>query len=290
MKYYNNGKNEKRFNDDDIVPKGWVKGRLISPITTAGKSWYNNGINEVLSDIQPNGYTKGRLKFSKEWSLQRSISLKEKHYHYYNNGINEILLQENSMVPEGFVKGRLPMTVQQKEKLSKSHIGMRHTDEAKKKISLHSNNNREKAKQTSMEKYGVPNAANSIQATKKRYETMAKNNTFNASKPEDTLYEELVNNFGKDNVLRHYKCDRYPFYCDFYIKSEDKFIELNAHWTHGGKPFDSDDVECLEKLNLWKEKAKTSQFYKNAIETWTVRDVNKINVSKINNLNIEFIY
>ena len=29
---------------------------------------------------------------------------------------------------------------------------------------------------------------------------------------------------------------RYPYYCDFYIPSEDLFIELNAHPSHGSKP------------------------------------------------------
>ena len=53
----------------------------------------------------------------------------------------------------------------------------------------------------------------------------------------------------------------YPFACDFYIVSEDKFIEFQGHWTHGKKPFNPEEKDCQEKLNKWKEKAKTSKFY-----------------------------
>ena len=69
---------------------------------------------------------------------------------------------------------------------------------------------------------------------------------------------------------------RYPFRCDFYIPSEDLFIEANLHWTHGGRPFREDDPECLTQLLDWQRKAATSKFYENAIQTWTVRDVLKL--------------
>ena len=131
----------------------------------------------------------------------------------------------------------------------------------------------------------------SEEAKRKAYDTKKKNNSFNSSNPEEFMYEQLCNEFGKDNIIRQYKDSRYGnFICDFYIISEDKFIELHKHWTHGGKPFDPNDVECQEKLSLWKEKAKQSQFYRNAIQTWTVRDVEKAKVAKESNLNIEFIY
>ena len=41
---------------------------------------------------------------------------------------------------------------------------------------------------------------------------------------------------------------------------------------------------------MWQEKAKTSQFYANAIKTWTERDVEKQRVAKENNLNCKIIY
>ena len=40
----------------------------------------------------------------------------------------------------------------------------------------------------------------------------------------------------------------------------------------------------------WQEKAKTSQFYQNAINTWTIRDVKKQEYAKKYNLNYKIIY
>ena len=91
-------------------------------------------------------------------------------------------------------------------------------------------------------------------------------------------------------MKRNYKnVTKYPFNCDFYIPELDLYIECNFHWTHGHKPFDKDDEYCKKQLFNWKFKAENSQFYKNAINTWTVRDVNKRKIAQENKLNyIEF--
>ena len=73
--------------------------------------------------------------------------------------------------------------------------------------------------------------------------------------------------------------------CDFYIKSLDLFIELNISWTHGGHPFDNENPSDIDILLKWQDKAKTSQYYKNAITTWTIRDPAKIATAKANKLN-----
>ena len=86
-------------------------------------------------------------------------------------------------------------------------------------------------------------------------------------------------------MLRQYRDERYPFACDFYIKSEDLFIELNLNWTHGLHPFDKNNKQDLEKLATWQEKAKTSAFYKKAIYTWTDLDVRKLKAAQENKLN-----
>ena len=44
-----------------------------------------------------------------------------------------------------------------------------------------------------------------------------------------------------------------------------------------------------DKLKKWEEKSQNSNFYKKAVEVWTVRDVKKRNTAKQNNLNyLEF--
>ena len=46
------------------------------------------------------------------------------------------------------------------------------------------------------------------------------------------------------------------------------------------KPYVDEDITIL---NLWKN--KNLSYYDNAITTWTIRDVNKRNIAKQNNLN-----
>ena len=141
---------------------------------------------------------------------------------------------------------------------------------------------KQQVKQTNLDKYGVENIMQTPemrqhfkdigpQITQKCYETKKKNNSFHISKPEQEIYEKLCEKF--KSVKRQYKCVRYPFCCDFYIEDIDLFIEFQGTWTHGGEPFNKDT--CKQQLLEWQEKAKFSEFYEAAIETWTIRDVEK---------------
>ena len=125
---------------------------------------------------------------------------------------------------------------------------------------------------------------------RKVHQGMKENNTYCTSKPEEKLNQYLIDKYDKENVIRQYKEDRYPFYCDFYIKSEDLFIEVNIHWTHGKMIFDEKNEKCNLQLEEWQNKAKTSKYYKQAIINWTKRDVLKLNTAKENNLNYITIY
>ena len=124
----------------------------------------------------------------------------------------------------------------------------------------------------------------------KQYETKRKNNSFNYSKPEEELYLELCEKYGNDNVIRNYKEERYPFRCDFYIPSEDLFIELNKHWTHGGHFFDPENPDDIKKLEEWEERAKTSKFFDYAVLNWTIRDPLKLKTAIENKLNYKVIW
>lgn len=129
-----------------------------------------------------------------------------------------------------------------------------------------------------------------IQVTK-AFLTKRKNKTFNTSKPEECLYDMLLKQNINKTIYRQYKDkERYPYYCDFYIKEDDLFIELNTHWTHGGHPFDPNNKKDLEQLALWQEKAKQSKFYAQAIYVWTDLDPKKQKCARDNNLNYKAIY
>ena len=163
------------------------------------------------------------------------------------------------------------------------------SDEGRAKAKAYIDDERyKKMKKSMIEKYGVMYAGQFPAFIRKSWETKRKNGTFNTSKPEKTLYLLLCDTFGKENVKTQYKDKiRYPFYCDFYIKSEDLFIELNAHWSHGEHFYDDKSVEDNKLVQKWKCKAKKqgSRYYYEAIDVWTKRDILKRDTALKNNLN-----
>ena len=123
------------------------------------------------------------------------------------------------------------------------------------------------------------------------FKTKKERHTENTSNPEKIFYKELCKIFGEWDVVRQYKNKKkYPWHCDFYIKSKNLFIELNLHWTHGDMIYNPNNKECQERLEQWKEKAKVSKFYQASIENWTIRDLNKIQKAIDNNLHYMLIY
>lgn len=114
----------------------------------------------------------------------------------------------------------------------------------------------------------------------KQQNSKLKNNSFHVSLQEEEIYKLLVEKYGY--VKRQYKSKEYPFYCDFFIPSENLYIEYNGHWTHNKEPFINSKKQ-QNILNEWKN--KKSKFYNNAIVTWTKRDVLKRETAEKNNLN-----
>lgn len=144
-----------------------------------------------------------------------------------------------------------------------------------------------KVKSRRIKKYGTDNLMCVKEIKEKHYNTQKQNNSFNTSKPEKESLKLLINKYGTDNIIHNYKCTRYPFACDAYIKQLDLFIEFNYHWSHGTEPFTGTDDQN-KIINKWK--SKNTKFYNKAIETWTIRDVNKINTAKKNKLNYLVFY
>ena len=164
---------------------------------------------------------------------------------------------------------------------------------------------KEKKRQTCLKHFGVEypmqskdvkNKYNFKKNSEKAFQSKIKHNTTNTSKPQKTLIASLQEIFGENNVYSEYKEERYPYYCDAYVKPLDLFIELNLYFTHGAskgrKPhlFNPNDENDIKTLNEWQQLAKTSKFYENAIQVWTVRDVEKHNTAKRNNLNYIALY
>lgn len=124
----------------------------------------------------------------------------------------------------------------------------------------------------------------------KAQQTMRKNFTFKTSKQEEKAFIILCNFFGKDNVERQYKTEKYPYCCDFYIKTLDLYLEYNGSWTHGRHAYNPFSIDDQIFLANWKDKCKANSnkrhnYYERAIYVWTKLDVNKRNIAKTNNLN-----
>lgn len=171
-----------------------------------------------------------------------------------------------------------------KEKMSKSNKEFWNTVNKEEFI----NKVQEKIQKTNIEKYGVSNPMKVKEIhdkiIPKVLEAKRKNGTFNKSKEEDKSFILLKEKYS--NIIRQYKSKEYPFECDFYIPSLNLYIECNYFWMHGLKPYTGTEEDNI-KLNNWK--CHNTKIYNNAINTWTIRDVNKRNTAKENNLNwIEF--
>ena len=156
-----------------------------------------------------------------------------------------------------------------------------------------------KAKETMLRKYGVEYSMqipknreymsylmSSYEMQEHRYNAMKRNHTFNSSSIEEELYLYIKEKFPA--VKRQYKDkERYPYFCDFYIVELDYFIELQGYYTHGKHPFNPNSNEDLQLIEHYKEKyGKTCQ----AITIWSIKDVEKRECAKRNNLNFKEVW
>ena len=145
---------------------------------------------------------------------------------------------------------------------------------------------REKIKKVNLERYGVKNPYNIPKIHTKAIQNSLNyhDDNGNESSWEAKLYNALIEHNIK--FEQHYNKDsRYPYQCDFYLIDTDTFIEINGFWMHGMHWFNSNNKDDLNKLTVWKEKAKTSNMYKVAITVWTKSDLEKRDYAIKNNLN-----
>ena len=296
------GDHEKRIYQDEVenyILNGWQLGvsdkhrREISRSNTGKEGWNKGLTKEINESLQSaadklSKINKGKSPWNKGLTIQdervknnvdKSTATKIERYgsSFPNNNMNEEHKKKISQALIGNRNSVGPKSDMCRKHISEAKMGHEVSEETRQKISKS-----KKGKKLDTE-------ALRIKLTKE-YITKKKNNSFSKSSSEEQLYKMLLEENKNKTIYRQYKDDRYPFYCDFYILEDDLFIELNAHWTHGGKPYNPDDEECQKQLREWQEKAKTSQFYRNAIDTWTVRDVKKRQCAKERNLNYKVIY
>lgn len=144
--------------------------------------------------------------------------------------------------------------------------------------SLQSPELRKKGEETSLKKYGKRFYTQTQEYQDRANKTKKEKHTFNSSKIEKQFIEWLkCNNI---NFEYQHKDIRYPFNCDFYFPDYDVYLEIQGWWGHGKHPFNSRSDYDKKILEKWKSNIKNS--YKQAIETWTVKDPYKRKVAKKN--------
>ena len=141
---------------------------------------------------------------------------------------------------------------------------------------------REKIKQTNIQKYGVDNPLKNKEIWKKSQDNRQ---ISSKSKLENNFLNYLKLKYKSDDIITQYKSKEYPYYCDFYIKSINLYIEIQGHWTHNDHPFDINNLNDQLIMDIWRTKSLSDKYYKNALNTWTIKDVEKRNTAIQNNLN-----
>lgn len=143
-------------------------------------------------------------------------------------------------------------------------------------------NNKSQEEREEITKKRIKNI-NSDLAIQKARETKFLNGSYKISKSENNFYNKLKLFIQQDDIIRGYIDNRYPFNCDFYIKSKDLFIEYQGHQTHGTKPYDELDLDSINDLE-----ELTLRGY--STTTLTIRDPNKLKIAKQNKINLLLIY
>lgn len=155
--------------------------------------------------------------------------------------------------------------------------------------------NRKKYKRTCLERYNVEHPSQIPEVKKKVRESSAKTRRKNhGMSQEESLFIDELEKIGlvegKD-YIREYSADEYPFNCDFYFPKRKLWVELNIHWTHGYHWFNKRTKRDKDTLDLWANRVKEKHdYYFEAINTWTKRDVNKRKVARKNKLNYVTIW
>ena len=288
-------------------------------MSSKGKHWYNNGKTEVSSIECPDGFSKGRLKVSEEtrrrmsessWThraskedlarrneaISKTIqSRTEAERQEYSNKVSQARKGKGAG-KEPWNKGKhveiwnkgVPMSEAQKEKLRQAYRVLPQ-DEKDKRCARLGATRKGKAPWNKGLSYSLgPEIVKEMKA--KENETKKRNGSYLRTRVEERVYDALLGYFEPELIDRKHHDERYPFDCDFYLPSLDLYIEVNGNWTHGSMPFVEGDLTCLGQLARWERKAQTSDYYKNAIYTWTDLDVRKRAIAKDNLLNYICVY
>ena len=131
-------------------------------------------------------------------------------------------------------------------------------------------------RQHSLEMFGYDNPMHDLDICKKPMQTKVARHCVASSRTERLLFERLSFQFGADDVAYQFHDDaRYPFICDFYIRSLDMFVELNAFFTHGGHWFDAMSEVDVAEVDRCLNNMCDHPLYASKLYVWCYDDVRK---------------
>lgn len=156
---------------------------------------------------------------------------------------------------------------------------------------------KEKVRKTNQKKFGKEYYTQTEEYQIRANTTKKIKNTYGKSKQEEKVYEDLLKSFKETDIIRQYRSEKYPFACDFYIKSLDLYIECHFSQFHNFKPFDINNSEHIKELKILQNKAQEINFkgvlkkqYDMIIKVWTKTDPLKLQTFMKNKLNYKIFY
>lgn len=153
---------------------------------------------------------------------------------------------------------------------------------------------KEEVSKTIKRKYGVDwfvysdklkQKSNSDEAHYKSYITKKKNGSFGPQSKIESICYLYLSLYYPDTIRQYRDNNRYPYNCDFYIPCLDLFIEYQGFYTHNDHPYNKNSIRDQVILERIKRKYKDWKKLPQIITTWTIKDVEKRNIAKRNNLN-----
>lgn len=264
--------------------------------TNKGMKWYTNGIVQKMCkvDCQPDGFCLGKLPYTESAKLKMSKAAKLRGPNNKGKKFSEQAKQNMSIAKKEFLKNNPDYIISntfQKGNIPWNKGLNKYTDDRVKQSA-------ERYKKTRGKGYHYDKVSRKHKQLKEN-ETRIKNFTFRSSY-EKKVYFALLKKYDKEDIIREYIDEnRYPFPCDFYIKSEDLFLEVHGHWMHGPHKFNPSDIDDILLLTKWRRKCKyildknnnyVKNIYFRAVECWTKIDILKYNTAKKHNLNYLVVY
>lgn len=134
---------------------------------------------------------------------------------------------------------------------------------------------------TNLKRYGHVVPAHSKGKVGKK----ARRNRVTSRKQEDEVYDLLCKYTGLhfEREYRYTEDRRYK--ADFAVEHGGKtiLVEFHRDWTHGEKPYNPKDKDCLDLVAKWEDKSDGKNYYANAVKQYTVIDPEKQAIAWANN-------